>query len=77
MCSTRMIIFYVCTLYKKATRRIGNPYANVRKGPQSLVNLYRFDILFYVSMCIFLLLFLVSVFRYSRKIDKREEAVYS
>jgi len=68
---------FVCTLYKKATRRIGNPYANVRKGPQSLVNLYRFDILFYVSMCIFLLLFLVSVFRYSRKIDKREEAVYS
>jgi len=74
MCSARMIIFYVCTLYKKATRRIGNPYANVRKGPQSLVNLYRFDILFYVSMRIFLLLFLVW---YSRKIDKKEEAVYS
>ena len=56
---------------------IGNPYANVRKGPQSVVNLYRFDFLLYVSMYIFLLRFLVSGFRYSRKIDKREEAVYS
>ena len=36
----------------KTTRRIGNPYAHVRKGPQSLVNLYRFDILFYVSIYI-------------------------
>ena len=68
---------HVCTLYKKTTKRIGNPYANVRKGPQSLVKLYKFDIIFYVSMYIFLLLFLVSGFRYSRKIDKREEAVYS
>jgi hypothetical protein len=41
---------------------IGNPYANLRKGPQSVVNLYRFDFLLYVSMYIFLLLFLVSGF---------------
>jgi hypothetical protein len=29
---------------------IGNPYANVRKGPQSVVSLYGFDFLLYVSM---------------------------